>query len=86
MTDILRQIQKGIDEYTEKTGSYPDKITLTGGAWHALIEAASHLVIIHADDSPSTLYGYPIEIVDDDPDGCVCVGGNVRRVNRVCNV
>lgn len=83
MTDILRQIQMGINEYVETTGIRPAKITLTDRAWHALLESASnYLVINHADGSPPTLYGYPIEIVNDEPDGCVCIGGNVRRVNR----
>ena len=87
MADILRQIQMGINEYVKTTGIRPDKITLTDRAWHALLESAScYLVINHADGRPPTLYGYPIEILDDDPDGYVWVGGNVRRVNRVCNV
>lgn len=86
MTDVLRQIQKGIDDYTAVTGLPPKKISVSGKAWDAILEAAATLIMIHADQSPDTLYGIPIEIVPDSPDGYVCIGTDLRRVNRECNV
>ena len=74
MLRICNQIMKMINEYEMETGRVAEKISISREAYDLLLQETSHLVIHYAEKRPSTLFGYPLEIVNSSPCGYVSIG------------
>ena len=80
---IERQITEAIWQYRqEHFGEWPDKICMTQTAYNELVAECSPHLIAYADKSEDTMYGIPIEVIQDSPCGYVCAGSKLHRVVR----
>ena len=57
-----------------------EKISMSQSVWEQVLWECSPELMTYADKTPDTLFGIPIDVVPDSPNGYVCIGGDLRAV------
>ena len=80
---IISQIREAVFKYEASTGYPPEKITMHQKVYEALKDECArlnHPAFIMFNHEQDRLFGIPVEVIADSPDGYVCAGGTMERV------
>lgn len=57
-----------------------EKISMSQSVWEQILWEGCPELRAYADKRPCTLFGIPVDVVPDSPNGYVCIGGDLHAV------
>ena len=77
---VTDSIREAIWRYCNGNVRPIEKISMNQSVWEQVLWEGSPCLLTNADKTPDTLFGIPIDVVPDSPNGYVCIGGDLRAV------